>query len=232
MGRAREMTDNDKPQPIEPKEALLFVPLLGGAIAVCWEIGRLQPYGGFQFFSLSDHLLAALAVLPLGLLLAALTALFVRYMSWHNSQFMLHGNRPKMIVMSGLLLSTSALGWFSHRFVNHFPIDFFLFVSAGVMLFIANLFWLRVPLSSPVALITVFVVMNLATIALSKDRSIGGIERSKSGADLTTLSLRSGTTLQGVVVMIGDHGLLFYEPALDRVSFFKTDDIERAEWHR
>lgn len=73
------MTDPEPQASFEPKfeakDVLLLVPTLASTIAVFWEIARFMPFGGFQYFTLSDHLLAALQGLPTALAISVMPAM-------------------------------------------------------------------------------------------------------------------------------------------------------------
>jgi hypothetical protein len=49
------------------KDLLVLIPLFGSVLAMTWEVGSFIPTGGFTYFSLSEHLLAAVNALPYAL---------------------------------------------------------------------------------------------------------------------------------------------------------------------
>jgi hypothetical protein len=63
------------------QDLLVFVPSLTTAIALAWQIGRLQPTGGFFYFSLTDHLVAAAAAVPIAFAFAAFFATVTIFLS-------------------------------------------------------------------------------------------------------------------------------------------------------
>ena len=84
---------------------LVLTPLLGSALAITYNVGYFFGIGGrlqfFTFFSLSEHIVFALAVFPQCLVLAILYGVIVFYMhKW------LQG-RPRILVLL-LLLSIAA----------------------------------------------------------------------------------------------------------------------------
>jgi hypothetical protein len=64
---------------IEPKDWLLFAPVLGSAVAVIYDVGLF--YGldisFFAFFSIGEHLLFALEALPVTFVIAVVVIWFV-----------------------------------------------------------------------------------------------------------------------------------------------------------
>jgi hypothetical protein len=68
----------DEPGEVLPvKDLVVLIPLFASSIAISWEVGRFMPLGGFLYFSLSEHLLAAMYALPGALILSAFFAVLV-----------------------------------------------------------------------------------------------------------------------------------------------------------
>ena len=71
VGREKAVTD-ERAGALPVKDLVVLIPLFATSLAISWEVGRFGPYGGFLFFSLSEHLLAAMAALPVALFLSTL----------------------------------------------------------------------------------------------------------------------------------------------------------------
>jgi hypothetical protein len=68
-------------EPLTIKDLAIFIPTMTTALALSWQVGRLQPTGGFFYFSLSDHLVASAAFFPVALAIAAFFTVAVIFIS-------------------------------------------------------------------------------------------------------------------------------------------------------
>jgi hypothetical protein len=232
------------------KDIAILVPTLGTAMAVVWEIARLMPFGGFTYFSLTDHLLAAFQALPFAIALAALVGSFygLAVISFGKkaieewSELVENYHVPKLMVMVRMGLDLIVVCCFIG-----------VFVAAGVafwdvVLIIQTLKWpawgitgTSVPLvvfffagpnerrSKLEFYITLISAVIVLTVAVALD--VSHYQVARSSARQSTITLKSGP-LQAVVLMTGDRGLLLYDPASDHVTYHRFDDVEKIDWAR
>jgi hypothetical protein len=208
------------------KDALLFVPLLASTIALCWEVGWFLPIGGFKYFSLSEHVLAAAQALPLALLLTIGFGVLILALSRAKLGSKTPRNKVFVFVIFVLVAVIGAAVGTYLRPLRTPPI----FATAGalaLLLLVANaLWWQRSPTNGVGALATLGTVIVLTLFA-----SIDGCLQTISAGQLATVVSKSGQ-FKAIVLMAGDHALLFYDPNSDNVTYLRSDEVQKIEWQR
>ena len=73
----RKVENKQRLEALPVKDLVVMIPLLASSLAISFEVGRFGPTSGFLYFSLSEHLLAAIYALPAALVLSTLLAVLV-----------------------------------------------------------------------------------------------------------------------------------------------------------
>ncbi|UFX41829.1 hypothetical protein HAP47_0021225 [Bradyrhizobium sp. 41S5] len=217
------MTYETRAETIQLKDLMLIVPFMASTIAITWEVGRLLPFGGFRLFSISDHLLSALSSLPIALYLCA-TAPLVTYFL-HRAATKAKRKKPVFAVFAITSLILIIAGVF---FMPWFKVTIVL-MEAFVVVALAQFLWPFLPQRAlPVA---AFGSAVLFTFALAYESSLVVIREGKTVATITTVALKSGT-VEAIVLMTGERGILLFDPTTDRISFLKADEMQKLDWSR
>jgi lysylphosphatidylglycerol synthetase-like protein (DUF2156 family) len=94
-----------------------------------------------------------------------------------------------------------------------------------------KLVWLRYPLGSTIGLLCIIGLALIADFTLAFEHSTRNIKRLQPDSPIIAdIVLKSGTTIKAYVVMIGERGVLFYEPGGDTMTYRKMDDVEQFHW--
>jgi hypothetical protein len=52
------------------KDVVVVIPVIASSVAMTWEVGRFSYYGGYRYFTLTEHLAAATNYLPLAIIVS------------------------------------------------------------------------------------------------------------------------------------------------------------------
>ncbi len=205
---------------LELKDIAVVVPLFATTVAISWEVGISIMSGGFFYFSLSEHLVAAIAALPFALIVAvAMTflAAFVR----------------NLVGPDGM--SPSDLTW-----ACGFGVIAGL-VIVGVSVFVPSLFVFTAGVCVAVAAL-VFGAFNRSSAAvLLLYPTLAAALPFAAGVDLQRLTLATATkypeeiklksgSITGAVAMAGDRGFLLYRPETKTFLFVRADELVSVEY--
>jgi len=217
------------------KDAAIFFPIVGSAIAMCWELGSFLPIGGHSFeqFSLTEHILFALPALPPALFFAlgCITGIL-----W------------KITDEKALKRTAAGVGSFSWRiqtpiylciaiiFFCAFYLDYIaLAVGALILLAVDSLVTFRKPPPDE-ALSFMVVLLVLGTLGAGMALAY------TLGADVTRHTLNSIDGLSRItldheiktvrVIRTGDRGTLIYEPKPQTFVFLAKDAVKEIDWPR
>jgi hypothetical protein len=217
-------------KPWEPRDVVVVLPVVASTMAISWQVGRMLPFGGFRFFSLTEHLIAATAALPVALI----TTLWlgVIFGALQKAGYGIKPPRRPVMLFSILLLvtiSVTAMLIYLFGVVLGSAIIF----DVVILLFVANLFWFNISLTSITAMLFAFAVALIFTITLAYEQSDKLIQSFKSNTTLlSTVILKTGDKILAYVVMSGERGLLLYNPSSNLVTYLPTDDVKKVEWPR
>jgi hypothetical protein len=215
----------DKPTiSLDLKDVLVTIPAISSAFALSWEIGRFLPFGGFEYFSVSEHLLAAINGLPVAIVA---TAIAVACIFGIDNMWRVTGihNQIKYFfpAMLGPIIPLVLEGFSSE---TTFSVVLF---SVAFMIVIINSFVVRIPLTGPLVLFFLGVFGILFAMAVSIDQArasmVASFERQ------STIFTTTGQ-MRGFIVMAGEHGLLVYDPGADQRIYLKMDNVEKIELPR
>jgi hypothetical protein len=151
-------------KPWEPRDVVVVLPVVASTMAISWQVGRMLPFGGFRFFSLTEHLIAATAALPVALI----TTLWlgVIFGALQKAGYGIKPPRRPVMLFSILLLvtiSVTAMLIYLFGVVLGSAIIF----DVVILLFVANLFWFKISLTSITAMLFAFAVALIFTITLA-----------------------------------------------------------------
>jgi hypothetical protein len=225
------MGENSNGSSWQAKDILVAMPVLASSLAVSWEVGRMIPFGGFSFFTLSEHLLSALKALPVAFLVAVQLVLVLGLIN------VAINHRPKksgwtflgiLAMMSASLILIHYLGWGWTEVVYAVVFDI---VILG---FIANAFWFRMPFSGTAGILVTFGAAIAGAMILADNASTLIVERAKvnDATVLSTVTYKNGNKKLALLVMSGERGLLLYDAGTNKVTFELLDDVKTVEWNR
>ncbi|WP_316190675.1 hypothetical protein [Bradyrhizobium sp. SZCCHNS2096] len=227
------MTVEGKYPELNHKDLLVFVPLLTSTIAMCWQIGKFVPARLFFFaFSLSDHLVAAAAAIPITLFL-------VSYSTIGNFLLLKFGTpnptARRLIVMfliSGppAVIGGLGLAWlFGYVVTGAVVIPALAWTISFAFLNIATRS-LRLTLVSPLGVAFIFGSAAIISLTAAWASSVAALRRSELGTTpLATITTKKSGGYVGLVIMMGERGLLTYGPAQGSFRFTRADEIISIE---
>jgi hypothetical protein len=232
-GAAMTMAD-ETDKSWQMKDALLFVPLIASSLAISWEVGRFIPFGGFRYFTLSEHLLAAMGALPYALVVAALLPLLpLTLLAGALLREGAEGKRYVLVLsfLASMILSASTIAFMYYLF-RTFIVSGVL-ASLAVLWVMANAMFFRYSPARGPFLLLAFGTSIFFTMVMARDVSLATVDRVKQGVhkEFAEIVAKSGTS-KAYVIMAGERGLLLYSPDTDRVSFQRADEIQKIEWQR
>jgi hypothetical protein len=210
----------------------IFIPVLTTGLAVSYEAGRIAPTGGFYYFTLTDHLVAAAPAFPLAMLSSfgvAITSLAFRMfgrLKWV-------ANRRIILLAFGAVdvFSVVAFSFCLYRYGEDMP---FVPLVATVLLIITSIPFMviRPPARADVNLILVSVFAVLFSAAFGEFLGRSKLEQAQTDERrLSMITTKSGV-FRGYVVMVGERGLLSYAPQTNGFAFIRTDEILKIDWPR
>jgi hypothetical protein len=216
---------------LDLKEFLVAVPLIASGAALAWEIGTFFPIGGFWFFTLAEHIVAAAPALPSALILSALLPIVFRADSAFPRE------KPGLYAKKLLLLigifSSSVFGmWLAMRLRSQpgaFYLPLLIAFSPPVSVTIDVLF-LRGRLGLPLRAAIFGITLITFTMTTAAFVTLVAIKSSETGKGLATITMKEGDPLRGRILMVGQQGILFYAPDLRQVRFERIDGLKRVEW--
>jgi len=222
------MTDSSAKSDWQTKDVFLSLPFVASTLAISWEVGRMIPFGGFHFFSLTEHLLSAVKALPLALMTSVFLAMLVGLYGFIGDRFRPEKPlRPFLLGVLGIAIALGGSAWFQGTAIS-------LFILEGlILLLLANAFWFRFPLTSLVSMLVLFGIVIALTMSLANEQSVILLKNSRTDPRaLSTVNYKDGSQRAGLLVMSGERGLLIYDPKSDTVKFERPEDIKSVEWPR
>jgi hypothetical protein len=148
------------------KDSAVAVPLLASSLAITWQVGRFAPTGGFENFSLSDHLVAAMAALPTAFAMATFLGFSILLLSATGKTTANETGRP-MVGALTMIVPFVAVS-IAYRFFTGTAYESSDFVmGAAFVLLMVNVTWLKYPLTGPHGIISLFLVATPVTVMSS-----------------------------------------------------------------
>lgn len=210
-----------------PKDALIFVPIAGTAIAVAFDVGYFWgvDINWFTFFSLSEHILFALEALPVGLVVGACVVLVcgvlpkiggagmqtnkAQRVTGARIRALLRRNIGEILIgLSGVV--SFILGNYGDAIVS----------LALVVIMVCVRF---VPLERRIYVLIPISVVLVLFIPFAAGRSIA--RNYISGTTVLHTLVTPEGNVEGRVVRSGDKGVLFVDTKMRTVELRKWDNI-------
>jgi hypothetical protein len=214
-----------------PKDIIVLVPLLASSLAISWEVGRFIPTGGFWFFALSEHFLAAMVALPIALTIILLLIVVFAILGPLARRAVAGTSRRGNVtgfVITAVAMSANAAFDFYQSGTAIFSLYAF---SLAVTLLLANEIWFQRRIASSLGLAAVFgmsITMSLASSADISRRELRNLDSTSNR--LSVITTKSTGTIKAYVVMAGERGILLYSPEKKRFIFQKSDDVQSIDW--
>jgi hypothetical protein len=213
------------------KDFLVLIPLFGGVLAMTWEVGSFIPVRGFTYFSLSEHLLAAVNALPNALAAAVVLLvgplLFFPYME-KGAQNLFDPDNPvarRAVLIGAAIFAILGVAVIIAALIFRVSP----FIGAGVFIVAASAFLIGRP-QRLVFYALLFICSLIVTMGFAVDNMRDYLNSPRSGL-LSTIHTKNGV-YRGKVIMSGERGLLFYQPDQSGFVFQRQDEIQRIEWPR
>jgi hypothetical protein len=224
---------------LQVKDWIVAVPLLASCIAITYELGSFSPLSSesFALFSLSDHVLWAIEVLPVAFATSAgilVTGAFIliferRQTTEVKPAEQASGFIPERFKSAAFLFGFGILGILYSVYVKG-PDSargvLTLLAPFCVMLLVLIPNWVR----SRVLLTGAFIVfMALAYVfAWGSDHTSSMLESKR----LSTFDFGGNNVKYGILVRSGEHGLLIYDPENRELTFAKMAELKNLRWKR
>jgi hypothetical protein len=225
-------TDKAAAVRFEIKDLMVMIPLLGSGLAITYEIGSFYPLGSsaFGLFSLSEHLLWALAAFPIVLILLGSGVMTYWLYSIEKFRGSLRKRRPDE----------------GRRRKRNNKLTFIAFVAGGVIcLWLGwkdrSAFFIALGMLAFGAASTTFLPSGRRTrpYALMLMVAFAFMIAGAVGFDQTRNKLLSRCAAEfafkdgiksAVLVRSGERGALLYDPVRNRFTFDKWEDLKSIDW--
>jgi hypothetical protein len=204
------------------KELVVYVPVLATAIAVTYDVGYFWgvDINFFTLFSLSDHILFAVEILPAAFIMSSIFIVDValRGIAYHPLPFVeSYMTKMSNVTLMVIILVLTAL-------ILSFFVFHFLFV--GVVAVIISVVWAEWYRHKP-TVIKMGVIGGALVLAvafcLGVDVARGFLRRPSTAYSVQTTE----DVVRGIVLRSGDKGVLFFDPSKRELSLIKWDKIAR-----
>ena len=213
---------------LETKDYLLLVPTLATGLAVIYELGSFYPLGtvAFSLFSITDHLLWALQMLPYSIITVgiSITAAIFYNVFFGNSKPIVSSKRSWRRRFFAILLNIC---------IGMFFLAFGLYDRSGTLIVIGIFgltLWL-LPASRqlfPAVLLLGALFIVCFVFALGFD----GTRRFLNKATPAQFEFSSDNIKNLILVRSGNHALLLFDRDLQQFSFVKLDELKSIVWQR
>jgi hypothetical protein len=233
--------DADKTSNLWKDSYLAYIPLLGAAVALTFDVGYFFALNlsFFTLFSLSEHILFAIQSFPIALVVVLLSlivaAIFLSV--WDRpppvapvNPKKLHGVQliAAIVLLALLALALSLfLGYmiYSTPIVN--PLAFEVLMGLGGLAFI------KAPYKRAfVATVTVIFVLTFSFFVgyiFAASATTTADPNNLFQLGIGTINLKNGAPINGRIIRSGERGVLIYDPASDRLRFLSWEGISSIE---
>ena len=219
---------------------IAYIPLLGAAVALTFDVGFFYAIGisFFTLFSLSEHIVFAIEAFPIALfLLIGLSGLAIIMGRSGDSVPPSYdpekASKPRRIVAYVVLfvlflMVISGLGYLLARAPEMILVTME-FAAIGFGIFFMKKPYRRVFIMS-VAILMILTISFIFGLAdgrayVSKDDRPDGLIPTASNV----VQLKDGASISGRIIRSGDRGVLLYDPASDRLRFVLWDTMDNIE---
>jgi hypothetical protein len=222
---------------------LAYIPLLGAAVAVTFDVGYFFALNlsFFTMFSLSEHILFAIQAFPIALvvvlfsLIAAgilLSAFFLERPPPAASvnPKKLHGvQRIAALVLLVLLVLAllSFVGYMLYSTPIAIPLAIEMFIGLGGWVFINDPYRRSFVAAATVLFFLTFSFFVGYIFAASAITTADPNNLFQFG--IATINPKNGAQIKGRIIRSGDRGVLIYEPISDRLRFLLWEGVSSIE---
>jgi len=227
-----EISDKAPAARFDIKDLAVLIPLLGSGLAITYEIGSFYPLGSVAFglFSLTEHLLWALAALPIVLALIGAGLMSYWIVSIEKFRRSLRRRRPDegrrkkrnaklnfvVAVVGGVVCLW--FGW-KERSAMFIALAMFAFGAASLTF---------LPTGKPARPYSLMIVVAFAFLMAGAV----GFDQTKNklrNACVAAFTLKDGMK-SAVLVRSGERGALLYDPVRNQFTFDKWEDLKSIVW--
>ena len=231
--------DADRTTNLWKDSYLAYVPLLGAAVALTFDVGYFFALNlsFFTLFSLSEHILFAIQSFPIALvvILLLLIAAAIFLSVWPPptapvNPKKLHGVQliAAIVFLALLVLALSSYVsylLYSTPIVN--PLVFEIFMGLGGLVFINDPYKRAFVATVTVLFLLTFSFFIGYSFAASAITTADPNNIFQSG--IGTINLKNGSQINGRIIRSGERGVLIYDPASDRLRFLLLEGISSIE---
>ena len=211
---------------LETKDYLLLVPTLATGLAVIYELGSFYPLGtvAFSLFSITDHLLWALQMLPYSIITVgiSITAAIFYNVFFGNSKPIVSSKRSWRRRFFAILLNIC---------IGMFFLAFGLYDRSGTLIVIGIFgltLWL---LPASRQLFPAVLLRRCAAFVFTL--GFDGTRRFLNKATPAQFEFSSGNIKNLILVRSGDHALLLFDRDLQQFfKIVKLDELKSIVWQR
>lgn len=220
-----EAQDETKGTTLELKDALVFIPLIGTAIAVSFDVGYFWgiDINFFTLFSITEHIVFALQAAPMAFAIAILLVAFLG-----TRAHVVFGDKieaaGKRVRSKYLLIALSVVPILVLLVAIYFRLIAAV-ISAVAGVFIA--LFQTLPFSQKTTYLIAGSLMMIAAFALGHDFGHTYVSYGKGNHSIQVDKELSPTPLLVKIIRSGDRGVLYYEPATKQLGFLRWDAIKK-----
>ena len=221
------------------KDWIILVPLFGSGLAVIYDVGFFSGLNlsFFTFFSLAEHIVFALTILPTSILATVIMAGLIYLTSLYGRK---HEERKKpryqlySSVGSGVLIFGVIL-ILKYYFFGAPSVLFtaVIVVLAGVTIGITVSRTLIAKVILGICFVTVFFYSSGLFFAFSlTERNPRSLEKYSPAKFryIESIELNSGQKVHARILRSGDRGILYFNPELNYVAFIQWQKVAKITW--
>lgn len=222
--------------PFAPKDLLIFVPIVGSALAISFEIGSFWPLGrsSFGIFSTGDHLTFALEALPAAFMFV-LFAGFIIFAVPVKRLSLVVRRHPTLwwsTVVAVFLAPTLifVLAWFVWPLLSPGPRPLALLVASpvtSVLLYLIFLLDLDQPRDRSIIMFSVAICLVVSAFCVGSDFTRSALALLRPSTITTDDSV---TSL--VVIRVNATALIGFDREKDQLVYIKGDRIKERSWYQ
>jgi hypothetical protein len=220
---------------------LAYIPLLGAAVALTFDVGYFFALNlsFFTLFSLSEHILFAIQSFPIALVVIVfiLTAAAIFLSVWDRPPPATPVNPKKLhgvqLIAAIILLALLALvlllfvGYMLYSTPIAQPLAFEIIMGLGGLVFINDPYK-----RAFVATVTVVFFLTFAFFVgyiFAASATTAANPNNLFQLEIGTINPKNGAPINGRIIRSGERGLLIYDPVSDRLRFLLWEGISSIE---
>ena len=234
------------------KEYVVVIPVAATTLAFSWEVGSFAPIGtaAFGFFSISEHIAFAVPALPYAFLFA--TCCSIGFIAGNapavspskpeagqeldaitaelaNLRSLLRKLHIRMLVLRAIMLAVGASAVATAAYLRSGSIGILGLVAIWLAVVVTRRF------TSSADLLPRFfalAVVAIPALAFGFGMDTTRFRLSAGPPDQRAVLKLKDSTVQRVILRVGDRGILTFDPTSQRFSMEKWDQITEIDWPR